>query len=394
MSGRLTAIVSTGLEVDVGLLEQVLVEAAEPHGLPLRLVRLGPDESWSAAIRHDGAARGFLLLPGDDVDLELEAGSLWADREDGGHSDGHRPPIVRVDLGLRDPDPSSALLHHVRGSGLDGLRFVVSSLAAAAAHPAQREYYGPGRDQYGEWREPVTGRESDGPPLAVLIHGGFYRSRWQAGLMDELAVDLARRGWCSWNLEYRRPDLHGWAATIDDLHAGLARARELAGASGGPVVLVGHSAGGQLALQLAEETAAAATGPDAPESVLLAVSLAGVVDLVAAHDRFLGEGAVGIALGGSPTELPQLYARASPQEFRDRSTAWLLVQGSDDSADLVEMNRRLSRSVRLGLPELIEAPGHHFSVIDPRSPIWEAALARVTEMLDAGVARPTGDNPA
>ncbi|WP_440709920.1 alpha/beta hydrolase [Herbiconiux sp. YIM B11900] len=391
MSRRLTAIVSTGLEVDTGLLEQVLTEAAAPHGVPLRLVWLGPGESWSEAIRDDASASGFLLLPGDDVDLGLETDSVWADRGDGSVVRGPRPPIVRVDLGLRDPDPSSALLHHVRGSGLDSLRFVVSSVVAAAAHPAQREPYGPGPDQYGEWREPEAAHRSaptsEGPPLAVLLHGGFYRSRWQAGLMDELAVDLARRGWRSWNLEYRRPDQHGWAATIDDLHAGLARARELAGASAGPIVLVGHSAGGQLALQLAEETAAAAGGRDAEPGVRLAVSLAGVVDLVAAHDRFLGEGAVGIALGGTPSELPEIYAAASPQEFRDRATSWLLVQGSDDSADLVEMNRRLSNSVRLDRPELIEAPGHHFSVIDPRSPIWETAWARVTAILDAGAGR-------
>ncbi|MCS5722885.1 alpha/beta hydrolase [Herbiconiux sp. CPCC 203407] len=373
MNRLLTAIVSSGLDVDEARLEQVLAEATASRGWGFRMVTLLPDETPADVLRRAAAptseASAVLVLPGEGVDLELEADSFSTDQ---GRT---RPPIIRFDLGARDRDPSTALLHHVRGLGLDGLPFVVNSAVAAALHPARRVHYGPDAEQYGEWREPVNAAGSGAPPLAVLIHGGFYRSRWQAGLMDELAVDVARRGWRSWNLEYRRPDLHGWAATLDDLRSGSARARELAGPSGGPVVLVGHSAGGQLALQLAEEAA--------PETVQLTVSLAGVVDLVAAHERFLGEGAVGIALGGSPSEIPELYARASPREFRERSTPWLLVQGADDSADLVEMNRRLSRSVALGQPELLEAPGHHFSVIDPRAPIWEATWARVLDLVEA-----------
>lgn len=387
MKRLLTAIVSSELDVDEARLEQVLAVATAVRGWELRMVGVtagpvGHELSWAEAIRGEAEASAILVLPGEDVDLDIDADALWAGRAGDAAVAGDRPPIIRVDLGRRDLDPSTALLHHVRGLGLDGVPFVVPSAVVAAEHPARRVTYGPGPDQYGEWRGPGRGEGSGGAPLAVLIHGGFYRSRWQAGLMDDLAVDIARRGWCSWNLEYRRPDLHGWTATLHDLRRGLDRAREIAGPSGGPVVLVGHSAGGQLALQLAEESASADAGRGADATVRLAVSLAGVVDLVAAHDRFLGEGAVGIALGGSPSEVPEVYARASPQEFRGRSTPWLLVQGADDSSDLVEMNRRLSRMSALRHPELLEAPGHHFSVIDPRTPIWEATWAGMTAALE------------
>ncbi len=60
-------------------------------------------------------------------------------------------------------------------------------------------------------------------PVAVLVHGGYWRSIWAADLMDALAVDLAQRGYAAWNLEYRRPDRHGWQATVADVAAGLDR---------------------------------------------------------------------------------------------------------------------------------------------------------------------------
>ena len=41
-------------------------------------------------------------------------------------------------------------------------------------------------------------------PVAVVIHGGFWRARYGRKLMRPLCHDLAERGWAAWNLEYRR----------------------------------------------------------------------------------------------------------------------------------------------------------------------------------------------
>src|SRR4051812_50131212 len=41
-------------------------------------------------------------------------------------------------------------------------------------------------------------------PVAVLLHGGFWREQHSLDLDDPLARDLARRGWAAWNAEYRR----------------------------------------------------------------------------------------------------------------------------------------------------------------------------------------------
>jgi len=74
--------------------------------------------------------------------------------------------------------------------------------------------------------------------------------------MDPLAADLAARGIASWNIEYRRPDRHAWAATTADVDAAIRYLSQLAERF--PldltrVILVGHSAGAQLAARVAAD---------------------------------------------------------------------------------------------------------------------------------------------
>ena len=122
--------------------------------------------------------------------------------------------------------------------------------------------------------------EGDGPfPVAVLLHGGFWREQHTLELMDDLAGDLVRRGWAVWNAEFRRVGEvsgGGYPATLEDVAAAV---DALAGLDApldlGRVVTVGQSAGGHLALWAATREAPAVplTG---------AVSQAGMPDLRAA----------------------------------------------------------------------------------------------------------------
>ena len=76
--------------------------------------------------------------------------------------------------------------------------------AATACHPMRvpRTYrYGSDPSQVADLHLP----EGGGPwPVAVVIHGGFWRARYDRTLMDAVCADLAVRGWAAWNLEYRR----------------------------------------------------------------------------------------------------------------------------------------------------------------------------------------------
>ena len=363
MSSVLHLIANREIVVDRRLVETLADSSAHSRGWDVLVEWRSPQRL--GALVDGPPADAILLMPGDGLDVAGIPGGAPVTGV----------PVVRFDLCDRALDPSQVLVHHLRGLALDGLPRAIAATIAAAAHPATRVDYGRDPDQYAEWRPPTSGERP--AAVGVLVHGGYYRSTWQASLMDDLAIDLARRGWASGNLEYRRPDRHGWSATLDDLRAGVAALAHLPEALDVPLVLFGHSAGGQLVLQLAERLQSDRTLP----SVTLAVSLAGVVDLVAACDRGLSNGAVKVAIGGSPTQIADRYREASPSLFVERSAPWLLVQGTDDSSDLIEMNRRLAASDSLGRPELIEAPGDHFSVITPSSAIWGQAIDRVTQLL-------------
>lgn len=286
------------------------------------------------------------------------------------------PWTLRVDLTLCEPDASPGLLAHIQGRGIDGVRWALRTICHRARRPIERVRYGPGPDQFGDLWLP------DRPSAAgivVLLHGGFWRSRWQLDLMDALAADVAERGMAGWNVEYRPPDRHGWDATLTDVRAALDHVRELSarfGVDADRVALVGHSAGGQLAVQVAADGGAVRP--------TLVVQLAGLVDLLETHRRDLGNGAVPAALGGTPEQLPQRYAAASPIERVPIGVPQLVVIGRSDSPDLREMSGRYVRAAAAGGDEveLIEDDGDHFTVIDPGSRIWQRTVEAATAVLD------------
>ena len=168
---------------------------------------------------------------------------------------------------------------------LQALLDELAGWAAARGHAPTLHRYGDGPDQEADLLLP----DGDGPHrLAVLLHGGFWRAPFKREIMAALAVDLAARGWATWNVEYRRVGAGGGVPqTIEDVRAALDALPE----GFERVVLIGHSAGGQLALCVAGVPRVAAV-----------VSLAGVCDLETGARERIGEGAVLEFLGGTPEE--------------------------------------------------------------------------------------------
>ncbi|MGN6756379.1 MAG: alpha/beta hydrolase family protein, partial [Thermomicrobiales bacterium] len=85
-----------------------------------------------------------------------------------------------------------------------------------AATRTRRIRYGTEPTSFGELVVPV----GSGPyPIAVLVHGGFWRTPYDLTLMTGLASDLAARGYGAWNIEYRRvgDPRGGWPGTQADV---------------------------------------------------------------------------------------------------------------------------------------------------------------------------------
>ena len=250
---------------------------------------------------------------------------------------------------------------------LQALLDELAGWAAARGHAPTVHRYGEGPDQEADLLLP----DGDGPHrLAVLLHGGFWRAPFKREIMAALAVDLATRGWATWNVEYRRVGAGGGVPqTIEDVRAALDALPE----GFERVVLIGHSAGGQLALSVAGVPRVAAV-----------VSLAGVCDLETGARERIGEGAVLEFLGGTPEQLPVQYAIADPMALLPAEAEVLLVHGDADDRVPVQQSRDYLRAARSagGRCELLELAGvGHFALIDPRSPAWSAAAARLERLL-------------
>jgi acetyl esterase/lipase len=261
-----------------------------------------------------------------------------------------------------------------------------------APEDARRITYGADDpNQFGELRLP----EGVGPwPLAICLHGGFWRARYDLVHLGHLCAALTAAGIATWNVEYRRVGHAGggWPETFLDVGRGTDYARELA--RDYPleltrVITVGHSAGGHLALWVAGRRripAGSEITSDAPIALRGAVSLAGVVDLARAHALGLSADATGDLLGGSPEAVPERYAAASPAALLPLGVPQLLVHGTvDDSVPfaLSEGYLEAARAAGDGAT-LLSLPGTgHFEVVDPLSAVWPAILAAI-EGLVAG----------
>ncbi|MGN6522970.1 MAG: alpha/beta hydrolase family protein [Actinomycetes bacterium] len=244
------------------------------------------------------------------------------------------------------------------------------------------------------------GKAAERVPVVVLVHGGFWHTPYDRTLMDALAADCAARGWAAWNIDYCRiedPE-GGWPGTLQDAAAALDFLSVLAEEHPldlGRVAVVGHSAGGHLALwlgaraRLSDDLAVAASfKPPRSRTTqlrpLAVVSLAGVADLV--EGSRLGDGSAEQLLRGAPDQAPERYAVASPAALLPTHVPTLLVHGgADDRVPLSQSVRYLERARQAGDEVELwqdEAMGH-FEVIDPAHPSWRATA----EWLSARFAR-------
>ena len=240
--------------------------------------------------------------------------------------------------------------------------------------------YGPGPDQFLELTLPAA----DGPaPVAVVVHGGFWRPAYGIELARPLAADLAAAGFAAVAVEYRRVgEGGGWPGTLEDVAAALDCLPSLADAARldlTDVTTVGHSAGGQLAAWLAARHRLPAGAPGSGPRVrpAAAVLQAGVLDLLAAHDRGLGQGAVRAFLGGAPDDVPERYSAADPMRLIPTGAAVLCVHGAADDVVPVEQSERYASAAAAAgdRVELRVVAGDHMTVIDPASDAWAAVRA-------------------
>jgi acetyl esterase/lipase len=226
--------------------------------------------------------------------------------------------------------------------------------------------YGTDRNQFGEIRLP----KSSGPfPLVMNIHGGFWRARYDLGHAGHLCAALTAKGLATWNVEYRRVGNAGggWPGTFEDVRNAYRFLPQLAHRyqlESTKVLVMGHSAGGELALCLAAHE----------PSLKHVISLAGVVDLQQAWELHLGNDAVVDFLGGEPSQIGDYYREADPMELSvPRTTRQWLIHGAKDDVvpPILSRNYTEHRKRRGEDAHYLEiSTAGHFDLIDPRCKTW------------------------
>jgi acetyl esterase/lipase len=259
--------------------------------------------------------------------------------------------------------------------------------------------YGEDASQWGELflPEPPDGGEHHG--VVVVIHGGYWRSQYGAELGEPIANDLAAHGMAAWNLEYRRAgNGGGWPNTFIDMLAGIDKLQDLADVHAlnlGPVVALGHSAGGHLAAWAAGRGKLALLGmPDADRQVprssdAAAVHLTGVVsqsgllDLSGAERLNLSNGAVCNLLGGPSSKYPLRHKYADPMTALPLAVPVIAVHAADD--DTVPLSQseayvNAGTAARMAT-RLVSVPGDHYDLIDPKAPAYRTCRELVRSLL-------------
>jgi acetyl esterase/lipase len=210
-------------------------------------------------------------------------------------------------------------------------RDVVLGVRSPRARPSRRTYAI--RDGYrldlDLYQPPTPGTLA---PCVVVVHGGS----WEGGdsaQMPGLNRYLAARGYVVAAINYRLAPRHPFPAARDDLLAAIAYLRAHApelGIDGRRLVLLGRSAGAQLALLVAY------TAGDA--AIRGVVGLYGPADMVYGYEHPARKSvidSVGVIeryLGGSPATAPEVYRAAAPISHAGPSCPpTLLIHGGRDT---------------------------------------------------------------
>lgn len=251
----------------------------------------------------------------------------------------HTEPSISATVGL---------VHIIQGRGISGYRDALRHLVNRAALPFESVTYGAQRDQVGDLR-------GAGSELIVFVHGGLWLNKYARDTIEGLAVDAARRGFKTWNLEFRRlGGGGGWPVSGEDVLKALDFVPDLADRTN-RMIVVSHSAGSQLAMWAAERSTT---------EVDLHVAMGPLLDL----DAAVTNGDVGAA------ECERMLAGGAPPINRPGRIETVIVHGQRDQIVPVERSEAIVGNSGV---ELFRPDTDHFALLDHESETWNWIIERI-----------------
>lgn len=240
--------------------------------------------------------------------------------------------------------------------------------------------YGAGEYQFAEYWHPGTSE----PALVILIHGGCWSNEYGLDHIRALASKLKGSGYAVWSTEYRRVGDAGggWPGTFEDIADSLNYTDKLSNINQHAKFVMGHSAGGHLALW------AAAAGHLPLESPLGkrmktqiqgAIGLAPIADLAAYS---LGDNSCEVVteklMGGSAIDLAERYALGSPSALLP-SIDSILIHGEGDTIVNISQSQRYAASSSRASIIPLKGLGH-FDMINPEGPVFDRIIEALVRL--------------
>lgn len=313
--------------------------------------------------------------------------------------------MMKITTSLRVAFPAAVLIFSTgcasratptagNAAGSDRLLSPMDLAALPSLPPDRRIKYGADSSEYGELRVPP----GTGPhPVAVLIHGGCFKAAYATTRdLSAMADALKDQGIATWSVEYRRVGQPGggWPGTYLDVGSAVDHVRTLAGEYNldlNRVVIVGHSAGGHLAMWAAARSRLPLESQlrmAEPLRVRGVVNLAGPMDLTAnipGYEALCRDSVITSLMGGTPITVPDRYAQASPIRLLPLGIPQVVIIGEHEdfvprplAESYVETAKRSGdRAQLIVIPRV-----GHFEIASPRASTWETVSSTIRALLD------------
>lgn len=233
--------------------------------------------------------------------------------------------------------------------------------------PAAMIPYGSDLLQFGLLWLPVPERRP--PAQIVFVHGGCWQNSFDVRHTYALSTALAQAGYAVWALEYRRTGDNegGWPNSFDDIKGGIAHVHPAPEFPDIPVILMGHSAGGHLALLAGAEDPA----------LKGVIGLAAITDIIKyAQGDNSCQTATPAFMGGSYDNRTEQYHAANPAEKTPHPNTVLLHGSVDDIVPVDQASMTGARTV------MVEGAGH-FDWVHPGTEAFNVLLQTLQDMLAA-----------
>jgi acetyl esterase/lipase len=197
--------------------------------------------------------------------------------------------------------------------------------------------------------------------LLVLIHGGYWRPEYDRVHLRPFAAALSELGYQVISLEYRRipgnPD-----AMVADIDLAIKNLPS------NDFILIGHSAGGHLALVACAKN----------EGVKTVIALAPVTSLLATYEMDLDKSAALEFLGEPANLRPDL----DPMTFDPLSANISIIHGENDLWVPIELTRKYIEKLEgegssINYKELANIG--HFEMIHPQSIVWSELISQINK---------------